>query len=240
MRKYVRSLPVVSVLVVCVLAFLSAPAPTRAQGMFFGQNFTNASGHTFTKVGATNFSCGSSPCTITYTSTPGNLLIVLFGDFGTSDYITALSGGATWTIPSGCQATASGGSSISCAYNISNTGATSFSMTYGSGGGNGTIYEFSYTSSGSVVAETPGSASNAAASIQTMISPSITGTNDVIFQGIQVNSSFTVNSFTGSYTVDQGGGTYGAVHLLNSTSTTAPSATLSGSSTAAVCELAFK
>src|SRR5579862_8009772 len=157
----------------------------------------SSSGHTFTEAGA-NFSCSSSPCTISYTATSGNLLVVLFGNLGNADYITALSGGGTWTIPSACQVTNTN-SSLSCAYIISNTGASSFSMSYGTGTGTGTIYQFSATGSGSVVIDgTPATASLTASATQTMISPSITGSSDAIVQAIQTESGVSVNSFGGA------------------------------------------
>lgn len=199
----------------------------------------SGSGHTFKDVNGSNFSCSSSPCTITYRSTSGNLLVITFGNLAAGNFITALTGGGAWTIPSGCLVTAS--VSMSCAYTISNTGATSFSLSYGTGTGTGTLFEWSYTGTGSVVIDgTPATASNAISTTQTMISPSITGTNDLVVQGIQINAGKSISSFSGGYAVDEQGGTRGQVHLTNATNTTAPVAHLSAKSKAEICELAFK
>ena len=199
----------------------------------------SGSGHTFTDVNGTNFSCSSSPCAITYTSTSGYLLVITFGNLAVGNFITALTGGGTWTIPSGCLVTAS--VSMSCAYIISNKGATSFSLSYGTGTGTGTLFEWSYTGTGSVVVDgTPATASDATSTTQTMISPSITGTSDLVVQGIQINTGSSIRSFSGGYTVDEQGGTRGQVHLTNTANMTAPVAHLSGTSKAEICELAFK
>ena len=126
---------------------------------------------------------------------------------------------------------------MSCAYIIANTGATSFSLSYGTGAGTGTLFEWSYAGSGSVIIDgAPATASNAASTTQTMISPSITGTNDLVVQGIQINTGSSIRSFSGGYTVDEKGGTRGQVHLTNATNTTAPVAHLSAASKAEICE----
>ena len=72
----------------------------------------------------------SQTCAITVTSTgSGHTGIIAMGT-ATTDVITGVSGGGTYTIPTGCQLTDNGVKTVSCAYTISTTsGATTITVT---------------------------------------------------------------------------------------------------------------
>lgn len=196
------------------------------------------SGNTFTKVIVANVTCSSSPCTITHTFTAGNGVEIIFSSITTSDFITAVSGGGTWTIPTACQQNDSSAGAISAAYITSNSGTTSLSVSFTSASGLLTYAEFS-ASPGPITFDGCGKADrNSGSTTQSLISPTLTGTNDAIFQGI--TASQTVNSFTTAYTTSQGGGTFGSVYIFNSNTTVAPVANLAASGVAVVNELAFR
>lgn len=213
-----------------------------AQGPIIGSTGPfRSGGNTFTLVNGTNFNCGnSSPCSISYTTTAGSLLEIVYSSTGGSSFITGMSGGGTWVIPSACQVSDTSAGSMSCAYVLSDTSTSSISLSFTSGiGGNGTLLEYSVSPGPPVLDQATSVDRSTSASSQNYISPTVTGSNDVILQGLLASQN--INTFTLSgYTEEQKVGGYGSVGLANSTSATAPSVNLTSSGRASVCSLAFK
>ncbi len=225
--------------IVAFMLSLLLPQTVRIPGP--GGHGVSAGGNTFTLGGGTtNFTCSSSPCTITTTVTSGRLIEIWFEANNNAVYITNITGAGTFTIPVGCRTTVSASHSLSCAYILSNTGASSLSLSYGASTGYGTLLEWS-VSPGPPALDDLQVVQNTASSTQTMITPVITGTNDLLFQGIIAGSATNISSFTGAYTTGaQGSHSYGSVYFPNTVSTTAPVANLSASTANSVGELAFK
>lgn len=197
------------------------------------------SGNTFTKVIGANVSCPASPCTLPHTFTAGNGVEVTFSTVAQNDFLTGSSGIGTAVVPTACQQDDVTAGSLSALYILSNTGGASPTVSFTSGSGNLTYFELS-VSPGPIVFDGCGKADRTTGSAtQNMISPTLTGISDAIFQGgifSQNVSSFT----TAIYTTDQGGGSYGAIHVLNSASTSTPVANLAASGVGAVIQLALK
>jgi hypothetical protein len=139
--------------------------------------------------GASEYNC-SPTCSITIPSTTaGNLLFIEASTEVSNDYISSISGGGTWVVPTmGCQEqiTSPATLNVSCAYTLSATGSTtSLSITMaGSSSATGiAIYEVHRTS-GSWVLDTDGATANAASFTPTLQPLTLSGTNDVVFQAM--------------------------------------------------------
>jgi hypothetical protein len=142
-----------------------------------------------------NFDSANAPnctpsCSITIPSTGTGHLLYLEAATITSSFISSVSGGGTWVVPTGansCRAPLSGGFAISCAYVLSSTaGATSLNITMtGSQSTPMAVWELA-TTGGSFSFDTQGSATNAASYSPFGVALSLSGSNDAIFQSIFV------------------------------------------------------
>lgn len=132
----------------------------------------------------------SPTCSLTWpqATAAGHLLFVMASNLN-NDHITVASNGGTWVIPSGantCQIfyVQAGNNAFSCAYVLSSTaGATTISVTLNGTSSTGFgIWEIA-TTNGSFVLDTQDSHVNAASFAPSGQALTLTGTNDVIFQG---------------------------------------------------------
>ncbi len=225
---------------VAFMLSLLFPQTVRIPGP--GGHGVSAGGNTFTLGGGSIiFSCASSPCTITTTVASGHLLEIWLKTNTNGAYISSVTGGGSWTVPAGCEVSNVSSHGLSCAYILVTTGATSFSLSYSGGStGFGNLQDFS-VSPGPPVLDDTQTVVRTAASTQTMITPVLTGSSDIVFQGMAVSSSANVSTFSGAYTVSfQNGNNFGAIYLANTTNTTAPVGNMSTSTACAIGELAFK
>jgi len=142
-----------------------------------------------------NFDTANTPnctptCSIAIPSTGTGHLLYLEAATLTSSFISSVSGGGTWVVPTGantCRAPLSGGFAISCAYVLSTTpGATSLNITMtGSQSTPMAVWELA-TTGGSFSFDTQGSATNPASYTPSGVALSPSGSNDAIFQSIFV------------------------------------------------------
>lgn len=210
--------------------------------VFFGQNVSSSGGNTFTETSQGNFSCSSSPCTVTHTFPSGQAVLITWGDATVSSFMSAISGIGTFTFPVGCEVSDATAGSAQGAYILSNTGGTSIQITYSGGStAQGTFRVFSASPGPIALNECVKVDRSTASTTQTMISPNLPGTNITVMQSVQVTTGGpTVNSFTTAYSTLQAGGTFGTVSIDNTTSNTAPVANLSTSTQASVVEASLK
>lgn len=130
----------------------------------------------------------NSTCTLTLNATTGagHLLFFQVANEQSAAYVSSISGGGTWVIPTGCQITGTAGAvgSLSCAYVLSSTsGTTSLSVTMNKNATVGMVmYEVS-RASGSFVLDTLGSTTQPAGLTFSGQTLSISGNLDVLFQG---------------------------------------------------------
>jgi hypothetical protein len=132
-----------------------------------------------------NMSCSPS-CTLNIpATTAGSLLYIEAANItGLSSFITAVSGGGTWTAPTACRISMvlAGNDALSCAYNLSATGGTTqLTVTGNSSNDFFAVWEIASTS-GPFSLDAIGSATNSASLNPSGVSLSLTGANDVIFQ----------------------------------------------------------
>lgn len=188
---------------------------------------------------------GTNTCSITVSATTsGNIGILDASDFnGASLTISSVSGGGTWTSPAGCVINTTGLGTTMCSYNLNLTGgATTITVTWSSTFTSNLdqlrYYEYHYSGS-SVSFDNAGTVSNAASNTPSGVTPSLSGTKDVIVQGITaaagVISAQTVYG-NGLYTTIFGG----TADLENTTSTSPPVWTDSASAVSLVFYVALK
>jgi hypothetical protein len=170
---------------------------------------------------------GTNACSITVSATgTGHVGILNATDVnGASLTILSVSGGGTWTAPAGCVLNSASVGTTMCAYNTNlSSGATTITVTWSSTSTSANdklaYYEYSYSGS-SVSFDNAGTVSRTATLTPTGVTPSLTGSNDVIVQGIAM-----ANGVVSSQTV-YGNGLYatnfqGTADLENTTSTTPP------------------
>jgi hypothetical protein len=175
-------------------------------------------------------------CSFSVPSTGSGHLLYLQG--GASSFISSVSGGGTWVVPSGCRIAIPGstGGSLSCAYVLSSTsGAVTVNVTMQSGGP-AAFALWEIASAGSQfsldnlgTAQRPGSPNLTVPGVALVLS----GTNDVIFQSAWISGgSNAISLYPGPENPD-GQGTFfysnntglnnaGSAVLLNTTNGTAP------------------
>ena len=198
-----------------------------------GLSFVPDASATFTFVQvATGTFCagGSTSCSVTVTSTGAGHLGYIFSQYSNATALTITSvtgGGGTWVIPASCNAVDSNSNGTACAYVLSTaSGATTLTVNFSGASANGiavSFYEESFTG-GSVVLDSCGTISRASSSTSQLgVALTISGTNDVIFQGATVSTSTTAISSPYGH-LD---GFTAAASLENTVSGTAPTWTLS-------------
>jgi len=174
---------------------------------------------------------GSSPYSLTVSSTGSGHLLFVQGYYsaGSTEFITSVSGGGTWVIPSSCQQGYSAiGAANSCAYVLSSSSGTT-SVSIGFSGTSTTwafaFYEVSTSLTGfslDAIATSTYSTSNTAPAGQAL---TLTGSEDVIIQQIQCDTSFPTSTYINesyNYEQVQSAQPFGSAYLLNTTTGTAP------------------
>lgn len=238
------------------LALLPGVSYCQTGGGLPGMGSTASGGTTNTFTLIQHNAAYDSNGTTTYTFTPtsaigtGHLAVLIVTNSSNQNrYLTAVSGGGTWVIPTaatpnGCQASTASGSSISCAYNLNTSSTSSLALTFSTASNYGVqIVEYSFTL-GSTSLDNIGSAVDSSSSTTLNgVAPSLTGTKDVIIQAI-------VGSATsgGPSSIDHSygnlltlGNTYaGTADLENTVSSATPVWTWSAANTGPVCYLAFQ
>ena len=226
MRKLLAILP--------ILLYLLCASPARA---------------TFSNVQLSAGVCVCSTTSFTVPSTgSGNLLALMVTDStGSAYYVTSVTSGGTWTVPTGCQQLVSGGFSQSCAYAPSSTsGVTSITLNFTSNASYSWRYWEVHSTLGTIALDpsgglgvtgfiTPGTTS------ATGVTLTLTGTNDYIMQGI-AGYSAAPNAIASPYADFQAGNESnldGYGDRLNTTSGTAPAWTMASSTDYAGTAMAF-
>lgn len=200
-------------------------------------SFTLVQSSTLARVGT-----GVNTQNLTVTSTgSGHLLVVLAAnDNGTANYLTGVTGGGTWVVPSSAQISDVNWGALSCAYVLASaSGATTISLTYGATTGHYTanFWEYSFTGS-SVSLDKIGTVDQGfAASPQLGVALTLTGTNDVILQASKNNNDLSsISSPYGNFQHLLG---VGVADSENTVSGTAPSWSMTGSSRLGGMAIAF-
>lgn len=132
----------------------------------------------------------NTTCTLTVPATgSGNLLILVAGDVGNNNAVlSSVTGGGTWVVPAGCQASATTSGTVSCAYVLSSTAAaTTLNITMSANPGTTNMgfgyFEISRTS-GSFLLDTVAAVTRVTGNyLPTGAGLTLTGTNDVIIHG---------------------------------------------------------
>lgn len=209
---------------------------------------TSTPSNTFTLVqqqNVDNATCTSAPtCVFTVTSTgTGHLLVITATQFsGAANYISSVSGGGTWVVPTGANyqmANACCGA-VSSAYVLSSTsGTTSITVTW-----NGTFAalldfrEFSFTG-GSTSLDTGATLyDSVAGTSQPGPALTLSGSSDAIMQSSVCESG--PNAIDGSYIGTYFAGFSGYAYKINTGSGTAPNWTLPASGRCTTSAIAFK
>ena len=158
---------------------------------------------------------------------------------GTAVTSVSDSTGETWVHAPNCNVT-SGSVDVDCWYVLSSTaGATTITATLNSSGNGRAVefYEFSVGAGCFAYYDSSGSANDSAASTSQLgATLTLTGTNDVIVQGIYGGS---VSSISGGYAEATGATNRTAASLLNTISGNAPTWTLGTSGTSTVNAIAL-
>jgi len=193
-----------------------------------------------TPVSSPGCNNSTNSCSITIPSSGAGDAAIIWWRGGGGNNITAVSGGGTWTIAANC-ASNFASRAVNCAYILSMAGGTTtVSVTFPTiNTVSGFVYqEFSYTGSSMAVDVVGTNVSNStSATTQTGLALTLGGSNDVIVQaivpGLGATSITTYGSFATSSDI-------ASASLVNTTSGTAPTWTLSGSSTATTGAIALK
>lgn len=165
---------------------------------------------TITLIQNPGASCGSSPCTITFTATGSNhlgILTVLNDDGAGGRYVSSISGAGTWSVPAGAQANGDSGA-VSAAYCLSLTGGvTSITITFNVSAGYAVQF-WEYSSTDTFLLDAVGTLvdNTGTATSWPGVALTLSGSNDVIVQGeVNFNSrSFTISSPYGNLTALSG------------------------------------
>jgi hypothetical protein len=150
---------------------------------------------------------------------------------------TALSGGGTWVFPS--VSPIGSGPYVTAAYVLSSTaGATSIVATIGANDQRGaTFYEFSNTAGLTPILNSSGKATDSVVQInQPGVSLTTASSSDLIFQAYGAGALSSINDGYVGQSLQSGGA---CAYLLNASSGTAPTWTLTGASATTVLGLDF-
>ena len=91
-------------------------------------------------VGTFNCTPTCPAMTLTNTTGTGHLLYLQSANLTASSYISSVSGGGTWVVPSQCQINLSGQGPLSCAYVLTSSSTSSITVTMGSSSVNGFLF----------------------------------------------------------------------------------------------------
>jgi len=226
-----------------LILFLFFCSPAWATFTVVHQEKCNTSGACASGNTAGSFSIATTGTAITITSTgSGNLVFIsAVNTGGAADYITAASGGGSWTCPSTLQVRNSSIGSISGCYNYAITnGTTSVTLTSGVTSGYYLIvWEVSFTASSVTLDVLGTNGSNTASSSPSGQALTLTGSNDIIFQIIR--DSYTMSAISSPYSNFLAtASTAGYAASLNTTSGTAPTWTAAGSQTSVIAAVAIE
>lgn len=209
-----------------------------------------SSSNTFTLVqNLGNFCSSSTTCAVTVSSTgSGHLLFLQAGNSsGAADYLSSVSGGGTWVVPSSCQINDSSTGAVSCAYSLSSSsGTTTVNLTFGASSAYSVAFwEYSFTL-GSTSLDTCGTGDNTtAATTQSGVALTLSGSSDVLLQATTGNTTIGgPTSISSPYGHLTGPSIplqfFGGADSENSSSGTAPTWTWSASNKSVVNACAFK
>jgi len=124
--------------------------------------------------------------TLTNTTGTGHLLYLQSANLTASSYISSVSGGGTWVVPSQCQINLSGQGPLSCAYVLTSSSTSSITVTMGSSSVNGFLFSEVSRTSGSFALDAINCTQNSASFYPSGQALTLSGTDDVIFQTIFV------------------------------------------------------
>ena len=163
-----------------------------------GVNFTvtpAGGSSTFTlvqQVGVQNCA-GSTTCSIKVAATGSNhLLVVTAGSAsGTPSFVTGVSGGGTWTVPTGCQISNGDWGSVNCAYALSSTsGATTITLTLSNSNSfHVVVWEYSFTAPSTSLDAIGAAQLSGNGSHVSGVNLGLSGSNDAILQWSECNAT---------------------------------------------------
>lgn len=210
-------------------------------------NPAGAAGNTFALLHQTHcFWTASATHTCTVTSTSSNSLLVAFAsnNSGAADFISSITGAGTWVVPTGastCQKSNGSIGAISCAYVlVGSSGVTSINYTMGASSDYAVIY-YEYSSTGAPTLDYQNSFQNTTTTTPAGITSILTGTSDVIVQGLEAASGTIASITTYANFLDSGFNTnFASANLLNTASGTAPTWTNGANAISISSAIAFK
>jgi hypothetical protein len=188
-------------------------------------------------------SCANVCSAVTVTSTGAGHLIVVGTSNQQNQHIASISGGGTYTLcGTSCQKGDSTSGWVDMAYTLSSTsGATSITLTM-AGASNVIIYVWEFSSTATITFDVANSVSDTTncTSCAGSGATGLTGTNDAMTEIVSCGGTCSAvgTPYTATSPTFQGGD--GGAHLLNSTSTAAPTWTQSPTSHLVTAVMAFK
>ena len=163
-----------------------------------GVNFTvtpSGGSSTFTivqQVGVQNCA-GSTTCSIKIAATGSNHLLVMTAGSasGTPSFVTGVSGGGTWTVPTGCQISNGDWGSVNCAYALSSTsGATTITLTLSNSNSFHVVFwEYSFTAPSTSLDAIGAAQLSGNGSHVSGVNLGLSGSNDAILQWSECNAT---------------------------------------------------
>jgi hypothetical protein len=217
-----------------------------------GALYTITTGHTFTfvqSVAGAACTAGTATCSITVASTgTGNVGVLWANDqTGTPLTITSISGGGTWTIPSGCSLNHASIGTSNCAFIPSLTGGvTTITVTWSNATLNSNLdklkyFEYSVTGGGGVVLDTSGTIfDSSSGTSQPGVALTLSGSSDLILQSLIASLGTVSGVTTYGHLTPSSSGYDAAAELLNTASGTAPTWTTTSSGTPIGAAIALK
>lgn len=160
-----------------------------------------------------NYNCNPTCAYTLGSTTSGNLLFMQTAALISGYYISSVSGGGTWVVPSGCQIhdPTTYVSSMSCAYVLSATGGTtSITITMnGSNSGVGIIVYEIHRSTGTWSLDAINASQNTASFYPPGQALSLSGNLDVLFQAFLDQGAVSACTYYPFFWTPGGGGQYG-------------------------------
>jgi hypothetical protein len=171
---------------VVAIAFKSTANSFRASPPVFSIAHINTSFNSGTPFGVPAYNCNPSCAYTINSAASGNLLFMQTAALVSGYYISSISGGGTWVIPSSCQIhdPTTYVSSMACAYNLSATGGTTsltITMTGINSGVGIIVYEVARTT-GTWSLDASAASTNTASFYPPGQALTLTGNLDVLFQ----------------------------------------------------------
>jgi hypothetical protein len=224
-----KTLALILLLVGSVAAQYVAPA---------GFNPGTTSANTYTLANHTAWVSCATPCAISlgFTTNTGGLIYIEYAQANSSsaDYITGVSGGGTYVIPTNAEISSTNGS-MNAAYTLSSSAVSTITITAAI---NGEVRIWNYSASGTPAFDQCATAPNTASATPSGIGFTLAASQETIQQALFGSG---INSINLSYTNFNDTTNHSAsANLANATAGTAPTWSLSSSVVTLAMACAFK